>query len=153
MSTVASFRAWWIAAAIAGLLGWWIAPLPDAAPSLVKPRQDAWRLPSLPRRVDQTSMAVLVSGANYWGASASAAAPAANAAPIEDPRWRVAAVYGAGKDRGALVEYVAAGKQPLRLRIGDALPSGHRIVAIGERDVCVLIGRKSFRLGVERSGS
>ena len=151
MSTVASFRAWWIAAAIAGLLGWWIAPLPDAAPSLVKPRQDAWRLPSLPRRVDQTSMAVLVSGANYWGASA--AAPTANAAPIEDPRWRLAAVYGAGKARGALVEFAAAGKAAQRLSVGDALPSGHRIVAIGERNVCVLIGRKSFRLGVERSGS
>ena len=41
----------------------------------------------------------------------------------------------------------------IELRVGDALPSGHRIVAIGERDICVLIGRKSFRLGVERSGS
>ena len=151
MSTVPSFRPWWVAAAIAGLLGWWAAPMPDAVPNLVKPRQDSWRLPSLPRRADQTSAAVLVSGASYWGASV--VAPSANAAPIEDPRWRVAAVYGAGKERGALVEYVAAGKQPLRLRIGDALPSGHRIVAINEREICVQIGRKSFRLGVERSGS
>lgn len=151
MSTVQALRPWWIAAATAALLGWWVAPLPDAAPSLVQPRQDPWRLPTLPRRVDQTSMAVLVSGANYWGAAA--AAPTANAAPIEDPRWRLAAVYGAGKARGALVEFAAAGKAAQRLSVGDALPSGHRIVAIGERDVCVLIGRKSFRLGVERSGS
>ena len=150
MSTVQDFRPWWIAAAIAGLLGWWVAPLPDATPNLVKPRQDNWRLPTLPRRVDQTSMAVLVSGASYWGASATA--PTTNAAPIEDPRWRLAAVYGAGKERGALVAFAAAGKAAQRLRVGDALPSGHRIVAIGERDVCVLIGRKSLRLGVERSG-
>lgn len=151
MSTVQALKPWWIAAAIAGLLGWWLAPMPDASPSLVKPRQDSWRLPSLPRRVDQTSIAALVSGAGYWGTSA--AAPTLAAAPIEDPRWRLAAVYGVGTERGALVEFSAAGKPAQRLRVGDALPSGHRIVAIGERDICVLIGRKSFRLGVERSGS
>lgn len=151
MSTVQSLRPWLIAAVIAGLLGWWLVPMPDAPPGLVKPRQDSWRLPSLPRRVDQTSTAALVSGASYWGVSA--AAPALAAAPVEDPRWRLAAVYGVGSERGALVEFSAAGKPAQRLRVGDALPSGHRIVAIGERDVCVLIGRKSFRLGVERSGS
>jgi hypothetical protein len=151
VSTVQALRPWWIAAAIAGLLGWWLVPMPDAPPNLVKPRQDSWRLPALPRRVDQTSTAALVSGAGYWGAPVATAAP--SAAPIEDPRWRVAAVYGAGSERGALVEFSAAGKPAQRLRVGDALPSGHRIVAIGERDICVLIGRKSFRLGVERSGS
>lgn len=93
----------------------------------------------------------MVSGAGYWGAAI--ATPGTVAAPIEDPRWRLAAVYGAGKERGALVEFVAPGKAAQRLRVGDALPSGHRIAAIGERDICVLIGRKSFRLGVERSGS
>lgn len=151
MSTVHALRPWWIAAAIAGLLGWWLVPMPDAPPNLVKPRQDSWRLPSLPRRVDQTSTAALVSGAGYWGMAA--AAPTLIAAPVEDPRWRLAAVYGVGSERGALVEFLAAGKAAQRLRVGDALPSGHRIVAIGERDICVLIGRKSFRLGVERSGS
>jgi hypothetical protein len=140
-----------MAAAVAGLLGWWAAPTPDVAPGVVRPRQDAWRLPSLPRRVDQTSTAALVSGASYWGTAATASTAAA--AAVEDPRWRLAAVYGAGGERGALVEFVAAGKAAQRLRVGDALPSGHRIVAIGERDICVLIGRKSFRLGVERSGS
>ena len=152
MNTASAWRPWLMAAAIAGLVGWWAAPLPEPVPSLVKPRLDAWRLAVLPRRLDQTSMAALVSGASYWGAS-SAVAATASAVAAEDPRWRVAAVYGAGKERGALVEYVAAGKQPLRLRIGDALPSGHRIVAINEREICVQIGRKSFRLGVERSGS
>ena len=151
MSTVPTWRGWLVAAAVAGLIGWWAAPLPEPAPGLVKPRQDGWRLPPLPRRPDQSSVAALVADANYWGAKAQAATTVA--APAVDPRWRIAAVYGAGTDRAALVEFAAAGKAAQRLRIGDALPSGHRIVAIGERDVCVLIGRKSFRLGVERSGS
>lgn len=151
MSTVAAWRPWLMAAAVAGLLGWWAAPLPEPAPGLVKPRHDAWRLPSLPRQPDQTSLAVLIGSAAYWG---SAAAPAAGSATVPvDPRWRIAAVYGAGQERGVLVKFGAAGKPAQRLRVGDALPSGHRIVAIGERELCVQIGRKSFRLGVERIGS
>jgi len=39
------------------------------------------------------------------------------------------------------------------VHVGETLPSGHRVVSIGDRDVCVQIGRKAYRLGVERSGS
>jgi hypothetical protein len=96
--------------------------------------------------------AAMVSGAGYWGTAA--ALPAGTPAPAaEDPRWRIAAVYGAGKDRGALVQFAAPSKAPLRLRVGDTLPSGHRIASISDREVCVQIGRKTYRLGVERSGS
>jgi hypothetical protein len=94
----------------------------------------------------------MVNSANFWGASAAAAAALA-AAPSADPRWRIAAVYGAGKDRATLIQFLAKDKQALHLRVGDSLPSGHRIVTIGDRDVCVQIGRKAYRLGVERSGS
>jgi hypothetical protein len=150
MNFASAWRPWWILAAVATLLGWWVAPLPDAATTLVRPRQDSWRLAPLPRRIDQTSLAALVSGAAYWG---GAVPPGAAAPAAEDPRWRIAAVYGVGKDRGALVQFVAVNKPPLRLRVGDALPSGHRIVTIGDREVCVQIGGKAYRLGVERSGS
>jgi hypothetical protein len=151
MNFAAAWRPWWMVAAIAALLGWWAAPLPDPAAALVRPRQDSWRLAPLPRRIDQTSTAALVSGAGYWGGAA--ALPGAAAPAAEDPRWRIAAVYGVGKERGALVQFVAANKAALRLRVGDTLPSGHRIVSIGDRELCVQIGRKNYRLGVERSGS
>jgi hypothetical protein len=151
VSSLATWRPWLIAAAAAGVVGWWAAPLPEAAPSLVKPRQDAWRLPSLPRHPDQTSTAALVAGAAMWG---GAAAPADNASlQTPDPRWRLAATYGIGADRWALVEFNAPGKPAQRLRVGEALPSGHRIVTIGESELCVLINKKSYRLGVERRGS
>jgi hypothetical protein len=92
----------------------------------------------------------MVMSAPYWGAPVAREA-AASAAP-EDPRWRIAAVYGRGAERGVLVEFAAAGKPPLRLKPGDKLPSGHRITNIGEREVCIEIGKRSYRLGVERSG-
>jgi hypothetical protein len=151
VSFVPAWRPWWILAMAAALLGWWLAPLPGPAPALVKPRQDSWRLAPLPRRVDQTTAAALVSGAAYWGAAA--VPPDAVAKAAEDPRWRIAAVYGVGQDRGALVQFAAAGKLPLRVHVGEKLPSGHRVLSIGERDVCVEIGGKAYRLGVERSGS
>ena len=151
MSFVSAWRPWWILAVAAALGGWWLAPLPGPATALVKPRHDTWSLAPLPRRVDQISTAAMVSGAAYWGAAV--ALPGAAAATAEDPRWRIAAVYGVGKDRGALVQFAAAGKPPLRGHVGETLPSGHRVVSIGDRDVCVQIGRKAYRLGVERSGS
>ena len=152
MNSGPGLRNWLMAATVAGLVGWWMAPLPDPVPSLVNSRQDGWRLPPLPRRVDQTSPAAVVSGANFWGASATAATAQA-AVPIEDPRWRIAAIYGAGKERATLVQFSAKDKQAVHLRVGDTLPSGHRIVSISDKEVCVQIGKKAYRLGVERSGS
>lgn len=150
MRRAGTWRTWSLAAAAAAVLGWTVAPLPEPAPALVKPRQDGWRLPPLPRRVDQTSTAAMVSGANYWGAPVAVPATA-GATPPADPRWRVAAVYGRGPARGVLVVFAAPGKPAQQLAVGDALPSGHRIVSIGERDLCVQIGKKAYRLGVERS--
>jgi hypothetical protein len=152
MSAGPGLRNWVMAAAVAGLVGWWLAPLPDPVPGLVKSRQDGWRLAPLPRRVDQTSTAAMVNSANFWGTSAAAAAALA-AAPIEDPRWRIAAIYGAGKDRATLIQFSAKGKPAVHLRVGDSLPSGHRIVSISDKEVCMQIGKKAYRLGVERSGS
>jgi hypothetical protein len=151
MNFVSAWRPWWTFVLIASLAGWWLAPLPGPATVLVKPRQDNWSLAAQPRRIDQTSTAALVSGAAYWGAAATL--PGAAALAPEDPRWRIAAVYGSGKDRAALVEFAAAGKPPLRVSVGESLPSGHRVVSIGDRELCVQIGGKTYRLGVERSGS
>ena len=150
MTAVTAWRTWLMAAAVAGLVGWWAAPLPDALPSLVKPRHDGWRLPPLPRRVDQTALAAGVNGAGFWG---SVVAQDQAATTFEDRRWRIAAVFGAGTDRSVLVQFAEPSKPPLRVRVGDTLPSGHRIVSVGDRDVCVQIGRKTYRLGVERSAS
>jgi hypothetical protein len=136
------------ACAVAALLGWWAAPLPETQVALVKPRQDGWRLVDVPRRQDASSTAVLVAGAAFWGRPlAEASTPVASA----DPRWRIAALYGVGRERAALIEFAAAGKAAQRLHVGDALPSGHRIVQITDREVCIRIGAKTYRLGVQRS--
>jgi hypothetical protein len=136
---------------VAALAGWFAAPLPGDAPLLVKPRRDVWVMAPLPRVMDQTTLAAQVMGAPYWGAAPAGQAVAA--AQVVDPRWRLAGIFGAGKERRVLVEFLAEGRPPQRLAVGEALPSGHRITSIGEREICVRIGDRSYRLGVERSAS
>ena len=152
MSAPASMQAAWWAAAAAVLLGWVFAPTPEPAPALVKPRRDTWTLVPLPRLLNQTALAAEVMGAPYWGAQATGAG-AAQAAPTLDPRWRVAAIYGSRSERAVLIVYAAEGKPPQQLHVGDQLPSGHRIVRVDEREICVQIGARSYRLGVERSAN
>jgi len=139
-------RVGWFAAA-AAVLAWWLAPLPEPGAALVKPRSERWELPALPRVFDQTTLAANVLSAPYWGGPVESGVAAA---PAVDSRWRLAGIYGQGRERGVLVEFLAEGKPPLRLRAGDALPSGHRIERIEEREVCVRIGARLYRLGVER---
>lgn len=139
-------RVGWLAAA-AAILGWFLVPALDADSTLVKGRDDRWELPALPRVFDQTSLAANVLAAPYWGAQPSLANPAA---PVADPRWRVAGIFGDGTRRAVLIEFLVEGKAPLRLGVGDALPSGHRIERIDEREVCIRIGTRLYRLGVER---
>lgn len=147
MSGAGSWRGVGWAAAAAAVVGWFLVPPPEPAAALVKPRSERWELPALPRVFDQTTLAANVLGAPYWGGPAN---PGVVSAPLADPRWRLAGIYGQGRERGVLVEFVADGKPPLRLRVGDALPSGHRIEKIEEREVCVRIGPRLYRLGVER---
>ncbi len=148
MSAVPSWKGAAWAAGAAALLGWWLAPQPEPAAALVKPRSDGWVLPDLPRIVDQTSLAAKLLGAPYWGGPLAAAAPEG---PPPDARWRIAGIYGRGAEGGVLVLFAAEGKPAQRLRVGEALPSGHRIERIEENQVCVRIGQRLYRLGVERS--
>lgn len=144
------WRGWVVMAALAGAAGWMFGPASDATPTLVQPRRDRWQLPPLPPREDQTLLAAEVATAPMWGA-APAAAGAVAAAAAADTRWRLAAVYGVQGDRSALITFAAPDRPPKRVQAGDLLPSGHRIVSIGTHDVCVQLGRKTYRLGVERS--
>lgn len=150
MSRAPAWRAWLAGAAVAAAAGWVAAPETDSRAALVQPRRDRWELAPLPRRLDQTSLAAAVAGAAFWG---DAGATAVAATAPEDPRWRIAAVYGQGRQRGALIVFAAPDKPPLRLQAGDPLPSGHRITSIGERDVCIQIGKQTRRLGVQRIDS
>jgi hypothetical protein len=140
------------AAALAAVTGWFLVPPPQPPAALVQPRGDAWVLPVLPRAADQTTLAATVLSAPYWGVTAPAAAAAAGGAPV-DNRWRIAATYGKGSQRGLLVEFSAPGRSPAFLKTGDTLPSGHRIVRIDDAEVCVQIGSRQYKLGVERSAN
>jgi len=134
--------------AAAALLGWFAAP-PEAPPAeLVQARRDAWQLASLPVPGDATARAVLVSSSPLWGPEAKP--DAATQKPPENMRWRLAGVFGAGKVGGALVLFDDPAKQPQRLKVGEKLPSGHVIEAVDGNQVCIRIGKKLYRFGVEQ---
>ncbi len=135
-----------LASLAAAILGWLLVPSEPASVQLVQPRRDAWVLPDLPRKPDLVGIGLAVVTSPIFEAESQAGTAPAQAV---DPRWRVAGIFGQGVQRTALVSFAAPGKEPLRLRVGDFLPSGHRIKRIDDSEVCVQIGKKTFRLGVE----
>lgn len=149
MKLPARWREGLLLGALAVLAGWYAAPALPEASTLVRARRDDWQLPALPRRPDLTATAVRVAAAEYWGGPEAGAAAAASV-PIEDTRWRIAGLFGSGQGRGVLIRYAAPDKAEQRLRVGDRLPSGHRIVEINATEVCVQVGSRRLRLGIER---
>jgi hypothetical protein len=138
---------------LAGTAGWVLWPQYSAGPVLVAPRRDAWALAALPRRAVENSAIVIAATAPFWGAPTKAAAasapPPPPPPPPPEPRWRIAAVFGQAAKRGVLITFAADARPPQRLFVGDKLPGGYLVTNIEEREVCVLVGKKSYRLGVE----
>lgn len=141
-----TWRLWALLIVAAGLLGWYLVPPYEADAPLVRPRRDAWQMPMIPRAADQTALAGLLNTAGFWGSG-----PVQAVAPPPEPKWRVAAVYGRGKEGGVLILWDTPAKEPLKLKTGDKLPNGDRIVRIDEREFQVKQGKKTVTLGVERS--
>lgn len=135
---------------ITSCLSGWFA-VPDVQPSapLVRPRADAWDLPEVPRPLSPGAEALLLAAQPIWGPEAK---PAQAQAPAEDLRWRLAGLFGKGKDGGCVVIFMDPAKPPQRLRVGDKLPDGRRIEAVDGPELLVREGKKKpERIGVERS--
>lgn len=129
--------------------GWWAAPAPQPDTALVEARRDAWTLPELPRRPDQVAAALGLATSPLFEPEAAQLAAAAAAAPPEDRRWRVIGVVDRGGERKALIGFALPGKETLRLRVGDKLPSGERISRISEGEVWIRVGRQQVPLGAQ----
>lgn len=140
-----------VAAALALGLGWLLGGGGDDGGAVVQPRRDAWSLPELPRKPDLASIGLGLAGSPLFEPEAAVVAGpgAAAASTPEDPRWRIAGIFPQGNRRSVLISFMAPGKEPQRLQVGDLLPSGHRIQKIEDGVVCVQIGKKSYRMGVE----
>ena len=149
MTRLPALRSWVLMGAAASILGALAVPSEPIEPTLVKPRRDGWLLPALPRPMVDNAAAAEANIAPYWGIAATAATAAVNA-PTDDPRWRIAAIFGTTTRRGVLIVFEQANRPPQRLYAGDKLPSGHLITRITEREACVQLGKKSYKLGVER---
>ena len=141
-----SMLQWLIATSLAALVGWFAVPL-DAQPlPLVQPRRDDWLLRPLPVVSDATARAAMVATAAVWGVESKTVDTAVR---VENTRWRLAGVFGEGKSGGALILFEDLSRAPQKLKVGEALPSGHRIEAIEGNLVCVRIGSKLYKFGVE----
>lgn len=143
---------WLLAAALAATAGAALVPEPASDAPLLAAARERWEEPPLPARVEHAALAAQVAGAGYWGGPAGVATQAP-AAPVELPlRWRISAIVSdTGGGGAALISHAGGGRPPQLLRVGDALPSGQRIVSIAAGEVCVMQGKRRLRLGVERS--
>lgn len=148
MSTAGFWLRWLVLALVGGAALWFALPEQRVATALATKPADRWALPEIPRWQLPLSAPALIAGSPIWG-GAPTRAEAAEAAVPPDPRWRLAGVLGASNERRLLVSFMDAGKPPSLLRVGDQLPSGHRIVRIDEREVCVALGKRSYILGLE----
>jgi hypothetical protein len=135
----------WLLAAFG--LGALLAPAGDTGDAgLVAARRNEWQLPDLPRKPDLTSQALAMVTSPIFEPEAKTASADVSA---EDQRWRVAGIFRRGAERSVLISFMAPGKESQTLHVGQKLPTGHKITQIEENWICVQLGRKSYRLGVE----
>lgn len=134
----------------AAMVGALLVPAESVDKLLVKPRKEQWNPLELPRRPELTGVGLaMVTSPLFEPEAQIAAAAAAAAAPPEDLRWRVAGLLRRDKEPSVLVNFLAQSKPAQVLRIGDKLPSGHTITRIDDNEICVQLGKKNYRLGVE----
>jgi hypothetical protein len=130
-------------------LGVFLAPgLDEAGGTVGLRRSAAWSLADMPRKPDQAGLAVSLATSPMFEPEAQSS-PGAAATPPSDDRWRIAGVLGRGRDAKVLVAFRDPNRPNQVLRVGDVLPSGHRVQAVEPGTVCVQVGRKILRIGVQ----
>jgi hypothetical protein len=141
----------WVLFPVALAIGWLASGPPQSDAPLVQARRDAWELPSLPPRESDAGRAIGLASSPIFEPEAvqQAAAAATAATAAEDRRWRVAGVVGRGGERKVLITFAMAGKPPLRLQVGDKVPTGERITQIQDGEVLIRVGKQQVPLGAE----
>ncbi|WP_157256549.1 hypothetical protein [Pelomonas sp. Root1217] len=152
MAFDANVRMATIAVAMALGLGWLLGAGGEEVGGVVQPRRDVWTLPDLPRKPDMASTGLALANSPLFEPEAAVNAATAASAVPEDLRWRIAGIFPRAGRQVVLISFIAPGKEPQRLRVGDRLPNGHRIQCIEHNEVCVQNGKKSYRMGVEYLG-
>ena len=113
--------------AIAGILGW-LRPM--ATTNMASPTRSArWHLPDAPR-LERSSAALSTAAAGVaWAGQGGAAAG-------QDVRWELLGLVGRLDDRAVLVK---VGTDPLikRVRSGDTLPDGSKLVSVGSDGIVI----------------
>lgn len=99
----------------------------------IKAQDDPWSLP-MGVRVDSDLALSTINQRQLWGATVSpgqaVAVETADAKPLTPPDWRIAGVF-TELGRYAVLIAVEGQFQPQTLHVGDQLPGGAKILAIG----------------------
>jgi hypothetical protein len=130
------------------LVGAALAPAPDSELGPGLSRREAWALAELPRKPDQAGMSLGLAASPMFEPEVRSAVQSAPMVAVDD-RWRIAGVLGRAGQRKVLISFSDPARQAQVLSVGEALPSGHRIRDIESGTVCVQVGRKVLRIGVQ----
>ena len=139
--------------ASAFLVGWAMEPAWSPPPAVTAAATDRWSLPGQTAEPVPASALVMAIGAPMWGRpmGPAAGAPATAAVAASAHTWRVAGIFGTTAQRQVLIRYANDEKPAAYLKVGDRLPSGETLVAIGDRQLQLRRGRKTLEQAVERA--
>lgn len=129
---------------LAAFIEWQLVEVPGMPKSSAR-AEEIWALPQPVRALPAKSQEVLAK-TQPWGRERASGARAAAGPPV----WRIAGVAARGGERIVLVRI---GKQPvMHLKVGDSLPNGARIAAIGDDFVSIVEGEAVRRLEIYSRG-
>lgn len=129
---------------LAAFIEWQLVEVPEMQKAFAR-AEEVWKLPQPVRPLPAKSLEVLAK-TRPWGRGQTSGAQAAAGSPA----WRIAGIAARGGERILLVRI---DKQPvMQLKVGDSLPNGARIAAIGDDFVSIAEGETVRRLEIYSRG-
>lgn len=125
----------------AGYAAWVLAPHPsDARPA--SSANESWQLPEVIQVNSAKAIEVLSGvGNNLWGKLPEAEL----SKPLTPPDWRIIGSVSRGEAAFVIIRF-ADTQLEQRVKVGEALPGGNKILEIGLGKVCVLLNGKKRSL-------
>lgn len=125
----------------AGYAAWLFAPQPPAI-RVVSATAEAWQLPSPVEMKPGRAIEILaISGGNLWGKLPDIE----QVKPMTPPDWRIIASVSRGAMAFVIIKYEDT-QQEQRIKVGEALPGGARILKVETGKVCILLNGKERKL-------
>lgn len=124
-----------------GFAAWVLAPSPSNV-KLVQPRSESWQLPEGVHTNSAKAIAILSGvGNNLWGKLPEVE----QQKPLTPPDWRIIASVSQGESAFVIIKFDDTQLEQ-KIKVGEELPGGNKIIGIGLGKVCVLLNGKKRSL-------